>query len=119
MIYIVLTILFTLYGQVITKWQVMLAGSLPTSYALKMNFLWHLLLNGWVISAFFAAFLASLAWMLAMTKLELSYAYPIVISSSYVMILICGAFFFHELITWHKIIGMLLVIIGIVVVGLR
>jgi len=81
-IYILLTIIFTVYGQLVVKWQVSLAGSLPSSGWEKVLFLGKLLINPWVISAMAAALLAGMAWMAAMTKLNFSYAYPFNVCAS-------------------------------------
>jgi multidrug transporter EmrE-like cation transporter len=59
-------------------------------------------------------FLGGLCWMVAMTKVELSYAYPF-IGLVFVLILICSSALFHEAITVSKVIGVLLVIAGILV----
>ena len=64
--YILCTILLTVYGQIVIKWQVLKAGALPEDGAEKIGFLLHLLLNPWVISAFLAALLASVTWMAVM-----------------------------------------------------
>ena len=61
--YIFLTIAFTVYGQIVLKWQVIGAGAFPQTFSEKMFFLARLLLNPWVMSGFFAAFLAALTWM--------------------------------------------------------
>jgi len=54
--------------------------------------------------------------MAAMTKLELSFAYPFM-SLSFVLVFIFSALIFHESITTPKVLGMLLIIAGIVVIG--
>jgi len=64
----------------------------------------------------FAALLAGVCWMAAMTKLELSFAYPFM-SLSFVLVFIFSALIFHESITTPKVLGMLLIIAGIVVIG--
>jgi uncharacterized membrane protein len=113
-LYIAGTILFTLYGQVVVKWQVLQAGALPVDTNQKIWFLINLVFNPWVLSGFFAAFLASLCWMAAMTKFQLSHAYPFT-SLSFVLVLILSALLFHESVTIPKVLGMIFVIIGIVV----
>ena len=75
-LYIFGTIMFTVYGQLVTKWQVTKAGSLPTESKGQAWFLLRLIFNPWVLSCLMAAFLAFLCWVAAMTKFELSYAYP-------------------------------------------
>lgn len=113
-LYIVLTILFTVYGQLILKWQVGQAGSLPASTGAKIGFLLGLLLKPWIVSGFAAAFLASLCWMAAMTKFNLSHAYPFM-GLSFVLVLIGSGIFFGEAVTPMKIIGTALIVLGITV----
>lgn len=113
-IYISGTILFTIYGQLVIKWQVSRYGALPADLAEKAWFILRLLLNPWIISGFAAAFLASLCWMAAMTKFELSRAYPFT-SLSFVLILFLSAILFRESVTAPKVIGMIFIVIGIVI----
>jgi multidrug transporter EmrE-like cation transporter len=113
-LYITLTILCTVYGQIVIKWQVGLAGQLPANAAEKIIFLLQLFLNPWIISGFASAFLASLAWMAAMSKFPLNYAYPFM-SLSFVLVLLISPLLLNEAISVFKIIGMLLIIFGIIV----
>ena len=112
-IYIFLTVLLTVYGQIVIKWQVNLAGAMPIDLSNKVSFMIRLLLNPWIISGLLGAFLASLSWMAAMTKFPLSYAYPFV-SLSFVLVLISSNLFFKEPITIDKSIGMGLITLGII-----
>lgn len=111
---IALTILLTVYGQLIIKWQVSRAGSLPVPFGGKIAFLVALLWNPWIISGFAAAFLASLCWMAAISKLELSRAYPFV-GATFVFVLIGSGLFFGESMTLCKIVGTMLILFGIII----
>lgn len=114
-LYIALTILLTVYGQIVIKWQAAQAGPLPAGIGEKVVFLLRLVvLNPWVLSGLFAAFLASLTWMAAMTKFPLSHAYPFM-SIAFVLVLFLSAFFFHEPLTWPKLLGMTLIVAGIII----
>ena len=113
-LYIALTILLTVYGQVIIKWQVSLAGPLPEASKEKLFFIFGLLLNPWIISGFLAAFLAAMSWMAAMSKFPLSYAYPFM-SLAFVLVLFLSYFFFKEPLTVSKVVGMGLIVSGIVI----
>lgn len=113
-VYIAITIFLTVYGQIVIKWQAALAGALPAGGGDKLLFLLRLVLNPWVASGLFAAFLASLTWMAAMTKMPLSHAYPFM-SLAFVLVMFLSAFFFHEPLTWPKAIGMVCIVTGIVV----
>lgn len=113
-LYVLLTIAFTVYGQLVLKWQVAEVGPLPASASDKILHLLGLLLNPWIISGFAAAFLASLAWMAAMTKFELSHAYPFM-SASFVLVLILSGVLFNEPITTLKVVGMAFIVVGIAI----
>ena len=112
--YILCTILLTVYGQLVIKWQVLKAGAFPDDGAEKIGFLIHLLLNPWVISAFLAALLASVTWMAAMTKLQLSHAYPFM-SLAFILVMIFSGVLFNEPITTPKVVGVALVILGLAI----
>lgn len=113
-VYILCTILLTVYGQLVIKLQVNKAGAFPDSGWGKLAFLLCLLLNPWVISAFLAALLASVAWMAAMTKLPLSYAYPFM-SLAFVLVMVFSCVLFNEPITLSKTIGLTLIIAGLAI----
>jgi multidrug transporter EmrE-like cation transporter len=114
--YILATIAFTVYSQLIMRWQVGRAGGLPDELGDKVAFVARLLLNPWVMSGIAGTFLAGVSWMLAMTKFEISYAYPY-IGLTFVLILMGSGIFFHEQLTAAKMIGTLLIVAGIVVVA--
>lgn len=113
-LYILATILLTVYGQLVIKWQVSLAGAFPTEPEEKIKFILNLLLNPWVLSSFACAFLAALSWMAAMTRFTLSYAYPFT-SLTFVLVLILSAVLFKDALTLSKVVGMGLVVAGIIV----
>jgi len=110
------TVLLTVYGQIVIKWQVVKAGNLPDAIDMKVLFLLKLLLNPWILTALAAAFLASMTWMAAMTKLPLSHGYPLT-SLSFILIMISGYILFDEAITPLKIAGMVFIVIGIVCIS--
>lgn len=112
--YVLGTVLCTVYGQIVVKWQVAKAGALPPTLSEKILFLVHLVLNPWIMSGIVAAFFALLCWLAAMTKFELSYAYPFM-SLAFVFVLILSAIFFHEAVTVPRVLGVLLIIAGIIV----
>lgn len=114
LVYVGTTIVLTVYGQVVIKWQVLNAGAFPDPASEKIVFLLRLLLNPWVLSAFAAALLASISWMAAMTRLELSRAYPFM-SLAFILVLVASSVFFQEPITPPKIIGIALVVVGLTI----
>lgn len=114
MVFIVLMVLLTVYGQVIFKWQVDQIHEFPISLSGKAIALFSFLLRPWVITAFIAAFLASLAWMGALLHFDLSYAYPFT-SLSFVFVLILSSALFGESLTLARVAGIAIIAIGIYV----
>lgn len=110
--YISLTILLTVYGQLVLKWQASLLATQGESSG--AHFVLRMLLNPWVISGLAAAFAASLCWMLAVARLELSRAYPFM-ALNFVIVAIAAAPLFGEAYTLPKFIGLLLIVIGLFV----
>ena len=92
-LYVLGSVLCTVFGQIVVKWQVSKAGALPETFSQKIPFLLKLVLNPWVITSMAAGFLALVCWLAAMTKFELSYAYPFM-SLAFVLVLILSAILF-------------------------
>jgi multidrug transporter EmrE-like cation transporter len=113
-LYILLTIIFTVYGQLILKYRIAMHGIMPENIFPKLLFLLKLFLDPLIFSGFFSAFLASLCWMAAMTKFELSHAYPFM-SLAYVLVFLFSIIFMNETFTMNKIVGLVLIILGIII----
>jgi len=115
-LYIFMTILLTVYSQIVMRWQVVLAGQLPADLNGKILFILRLLINPWVVTGIVATFFSGIAWMLAMTKFEISYAFPFV-SLNFVLVLGISALMLNEPFTLAKALGTTLVVLGIVVLS--
>lgn len=113
-LYIGFTVLLTVYGQLVIKWQVSSLGAIPSGGAEKIFFFCRLIVNPWVLSAYAAALLASVAWMGAVSKMPISEAYPFM-STAFVLVMLLGSFFFGETLTLNKILGIALIMLGLAV----
>lgn len=114
--YILLTLFFTVYGQLVLKWQMSQVGSLPEGGVDKVLFLLFQFLNPWIMSGFLSAFLASLAWMAAMTRFDLNYAYPFM-SLAFIIVMGFSVLFLNESLTLQRVLGTALVVVGLIVVA--
>ncbi len=112
--YILGAIVFTVYGQIVMKWQMSKIGVLPDSFFSKIITLLLQFKNVWILSSFVAAFIAALCWMAAMTKFELSVAYPF-LATSFALVLLLSYLVFNEPLTLTKIAGCILIILGVAV----
>lgn len=115
-LYILGTIVFTVFGQILLKWRISnLHFVLPNSGAIeKVMALLRIVFDPFILIGFVSAFIASIFWMGAMSKFQITYAYPFM-SLSPALVFIIGIFFLNETFTWGKVIGLLLITIGIIV----
>lgn len=114
-LFIACTVLLTVYGQIIIKWQVGLRPEIASEGMNVRNAI-LLLMNPWIISAFSAAFGASLFWMAALSRMPLSKAYPFT-ALSFPLVALAATFIFHERIDAYKIAGTVIVITGVLILS--
>lgn len=114
--YIFMTILFTVYGQVVMKWRMSdLQVQLPANFTEKVVVLVKLLFDPFIFSGIVLAFLASLTWMAAMTKFELSFAYPFM-ALNFVLIFLLSIFVLGEGFSLTRMAGVVLIVLGTLVI---
>jgi undecaprenyl phosphate-alpha-L-ara4N flippase subunit ArnF len=114
-LYVLMTLIFTVYGQIIIKWRFnTLNFKLPeTGASDKILALLKILFDPYVFSGFVSAFIASLFWMAAMSKLEITKAYPFM-SLAPVLVFIIGILFLNEEFTWGKVVGLGMIALGLI-----
>lgn len=115
--FVALTVLLTVFGQLLIKWQVNLAGALPPNLHDKILFLVGLVFKPWMVIALCAGFAGTLCWMVALTKLQLSQAYPFT-AITFVMVSLGGAWLFSEPLTLGRIAGAILIALGIILTAI-
>lgn len=114
-IYILGTLIFTVYGQIILKWRLSsLKVILPEGLIEKSILLIKLIFDPFLFSGFFSALIASLFWMVAMTKFEITTAYPFM-SLAPALVFIIGVLLLGETFSIGKVLGLVFIIIGIIV----
>ncbi|MGM9998955.1 MAG: EamA family transporter [Candidatus Bruticola sp.] len=89
-------------------------GSLPDLFCL----VWHsivLLLQPLIFIGMVAYALSAVCWLIILSKVDLSFAYPM-ISIGYVAILLMGWLIFGEYVSWLRWLGVLLISLGILAV---
>ncbi|OGA01406.1 MAG: hypothetical protein A2Z64_10445 [Betaproteobacteria bacterium RIFCSPLOWO2_02_67_12] len=114
--YLAITLLLTVAGQLLIKWRVVAYGALPEALPAQAGFVLRLLLDPYILAGLGAAFAAALAWMAALTQLELSRAYPLM-SLSFALVLVLSAWLLGEQLSLHKAAGVALIVLGAVVIG--
>jgi uncharacterized membrane protein len=111
LILILASVVLTSIGQLFFK-----KGMMMLDHAHQHASLWKLmansLLNGYVLLGFLSFGAGAMLWLAVLAKEEVSYAYPL--SSLGYLIVLAGSFlFFHEHISSARVIGILLLILGV------
>lgn len=114
-LYIAGTLLFTVYGQIIIKWRFNILNFQlsKSSFIEAIASLLKILLDPYIFSGFVSAFIASMFWMAAMTKLEITKAYPFM-SLAPILVFMIGVAFLNEEFTWGKVLGLGLITLGLI-----
>jgi multidrug transporter EmrE-like cation transporter len=113
-LYILGTILLTVYAQLVLKWQMSTVDPMPAGTWPVFRYLLATALRPWILSCFAAALLAFFCWASALRTFELSYAYPFM-GASFVLVLWLSVAIFREPLTAAKLVGTALIVAGIVI----
>lgn len=114
--YVVVTITATVAGQLLLKRGMTQIGGVPAEPLQAILFLMGAFLNAQVFTALVLAFLASLGWMAAVSKLPLSYAYPFM-AISFPLVLVFSRLIFHEQISAIRWVGVIVIWLGVLLVS--
>jgi multidrug transporter EmrE-like cation transporter len=116
-LYLLLAISFGVVSQLIIKWK-MSAFSFDDyeTWQDKLALAFSMLLNPYIITSLILTLLAGVTWMIAMTKFEISYAYPFTLLGL-ILVTIFSVVFFGESVNIYKVSGIILIILGIVVIS--
>lgn len=110
--FLLLYVTFTLASQLIMRWRVGFTAVSPEN---RIGFIVAMLMTPWVWVAIACTFLAGVTWMLALTRFELTYAFPFT-GMTFILVLAAGALLFGEHVGYLRILGTLLVVAGLVIV---
>ncbi len=112
-VYIALTVLLTVAGQLLIKKGMLELGEAPSDGTL-IRFIISAFLNFKVIGGLTAAVGAAVTWMLALSKVDISFAYPFM-GSAIVFVLALSPMMFGETVPWNRWLGVALVCMGLIV----
>jgi len=108
------SILLAVTGQLLMKRGMMLFGTFPASQLLAKVI--PMFLNPWVFFGFAAFGLSSIFWLVVLSRMELSFVYPMV-SAAYVLVAIFSFFFFKENVTLIRWAGIAVIILGVYLIS--
>ena len=114
-IYILISVLTSAAGQLLLKKGMNSMGPVTLSLNQLPSILWQMGTNPSVVIGLIIYLAGTVFWLAALSRVDLSYAYPFA-SISYVIMLVASWLMFDEKITLFRIIGSVVIGIGVLLI---
>lgn len=115
-VYILMSVIGGAVGQIILKKGMTSMGPLTLTAQTLLGTLWRMATNPYVIIGLAIYMAGTVFWLTALSRVELSFAYPFA-SLSYVLMLAAAWILFKENITVTRLIGTAVIVIGVLLVA--
>ena len=107
---------FTLIGELVLKWRINdLSFALTGTPTDKVISIIKLLFDPFIMAGLFSAVISACFWLAALSRFDLSYAYPLVIAILSVLTIIFSVILLGEKVSTVKAAGVFLVVLGLVI----
>lgn len=114
-IYILISVLTSIIGQLLLKKGMNDLGSITLSMNQFLGTTWKMITNPYVFIGLVIYLAGTIFWLAALSRVDLSYAYPFA-SLSYVFMLVASWMMFDEKITLSRIVGTVVIGIGVLLI---
>lgn len=115
-VYILVSVIGGAVGQILLKNGMNRMGPLTISLAGLPRLLWQIFTNPYVFFGLAIYVTGTLFWLVALSRVGLSFAYPFA-SLSYVLMLAAAWMIFHEDISLMRIAGTAVICIGVIIIS--
>jgi drug/metabolite transporter (DMT)-like permease len=115
-VYILISVLTGAIGQVLLKKGMASMGPLTLTPEQLGSILWRIGTNPFVVVGLAIYVSGTVFWLTALSRVDLSYAYPFA-SLSYVVMLAASWLLFHENITFLRLLGTVVVCLGVFLIS--
>ena len=115
-VYIFISVLLGATGQVLLKKGMLLIGPLTLSITEIGDILLRLVTNPFILLGLGTYVVSTVIWLVALSRVDLSYAYPFV-SLSYVLMLLASWLLLHENLSPIRLLGTFVIVMGVFLVS--
>ena len=109
------TVLLVVFGQLVTKWRVQLLGSVPDGDGDRLSRVVVYLTDPYIIAAYVAALLGSVAWMFVVERYAISVVFPLYIGLTVLLVVLGGVVIFGEHMSMTRVLAILLILAGVAI----
>ena len=114
-VYILISVVASTVGQLLLKQGMNVVGAITLSANQILSTTWKMVTNPYVFIGLAIYLAGTVFWMAALSRVDLSYAYPFA-SLSYVVMLVASWMMFDEKITLSRVIGTVVIGIGVLLI---
>lgn len=115
-VYILISVVAGAVGQIMLKKGMSTMGPLTFSVDQLLNVLLKIALNPYVVIGLGIYVCGTVFWLFALSRVDLSFAYPFA-SLSYIVMLLASWLLFQENITPMRILGTVVIGLGVILIG--
>jgi multidrug transporter EmrE-like cation transporter len=107
------TLAFSVYPQIVLKWRVVQLPAMPVDRVARFSWGLAFVCNPWMLSCFASGFFAFVTWSAVLRKMPLSQAYPF-LGLSFLLVAWLSSILFDEALSTTRLLGTVLVVVGLV-----
>lgn len=113
---IIFSVIMGVIGQICLKFGMMNIGRFTSNINNTVNLLIRALSSPIIIAGFLCYGVSALSWLIVLSRVELSYAYPMV-SFGYVLVVLLSWILFNENVTFLRLIGVITICLGVFLIS--
>ena len=111
-------IVFNSFGALIIKYKINEMGTIQLgSFRFVIKYFYELVKSPLIICGIFSIFISAFVWMVALSRLQISIAYPVAVGLNFVVVVTVALIFFREHLSVEKIIGIVLIFISVFLIS--
>lgn len=111
-------ILFNSFGALIIKYKINEMGTIQlSSFRFVIKYFYELIKSPLIICGIFSIFISAFVWMVALSRLQISIAYPVAVGLNFIVVVTVALIFFKEHLSAEKIIGIVLIFISVFLIS--
>jgi drug/metabolite transporter (DMT)-like permease len=115
-VYILVAVVGSAVGQLLLKKGMSTMGPLTLTPDQFFNIVWRIGTNPWVVVGLFIYVFGTVFWLSALSRVDLSFAYPFA-SLSYIAMILGGWLLFSERIDAWRILGSVVIMTGVILIS--
>jgi multidrug transporter EmrE-like cation transporter len=113
---IFLGVLLNAFAQVLLKKGMLGIGYFEIHFQNFFPVIKRVVANAYILSGLGSYVVSVAIWLLVLARVEVSYAYPF-LSVGYVVVTLMGYFIFQESLSWVRVTGILVILLGVILLS--